>query len=197
MWRSVRWRDCYGMTTTHRTLNLGLALILAGAAWDLIMTTVLFSVVDISDGLWFQLDAPGMTMIAIGFAIYSHRTFPLAAAFGIFAAVHLIVSTDPDALGFLLAPGDLFIALCGVASTIWIAKTDGWGLKAAGVLAFTVSILTIAPLLAIYGDEGLTWGLPLYSMLMLAAWLILRRGSASGPLVDDSPTYSSATRTSH
>jgi hypothetical protein len=186
------------MTTTHRTINLGLALILTGALWDLIMTTVLFSVVDISDGLWFLLDAPGMTLIATGFALYSPKTLPVAAAFGIFAAMHLIVATDPEALGFLLGPGDLLIALSGVASTTWIAKTDGWGAKAAGVLAFTASILTIGPLLAINGEKVLVWALPLYSMFMLAAWLILRRGSISGPTVDASPTYmNGVTKTSH
>jgi hypothetical protein len=187
MWRSARWRDRWSMTSTHRNIDHGLALLLAGAVWDLVMTTVLFSVVDVSDGLWFLLDAPGMTLIAIGFAVYSSRTLPVAAAFGMFAAIHLVVATDPDALGFLLGPGDLIIALGGVASTIWIAKTDGWGAKSAGVLAFSVSILTIAPLLAIYGDAGLAWGLPLYSMFMLAAWLILRRGSVGGSTVDASP----------
>ncbi len=154
----------------------GLALILAGAVWDLIMTTVFFSVVDISDGLWFLLAAPGMALIAMGFALYSRRTLPVAAAFGIYAAIHVIVSTDPERLGFLLGPGDLFIALCGIGSTIWIARVEGWGAKPVGVLAFTVSILTVVPLLAIYGEAGLSWGLPLYSVLMLAAWLVLRRG---------------------
>ncbi len=176
----VRWRDGCGMTTTtQHTTKLGLALILAGAVWDLIMTTVLFSVVDISDGLWFLLDAPGMALIAIGFALYSRRTLPVAAAFGIFSTIHVIVSMDPEGLGFLLGPGDLFIALCGIASTIWIAKAEGWGAKSGGVLAFTVSILIIGPLLAIYGDAGLAWGLPSYSVFMLAAWVVLRRGLLS------------------
>jgi hypothetical protein len=179
-------------TTTQRTTNPGLALILTGAVWDLIMTTVLFSVVEISDGLWFLLDAPGMALIAMGFARYSRMTLPVAAAFGIFAAIHVTVSTDPDALGFLLGPGDLFIALCGIASTVWIAKTDGWSAKPAGVLTFTVSILTIGPLLAIYGDAGLAWGLPLYSVFMLAAWLVLRRGSLIRTTVDVPPTYTTA-----
>jgi hypothetical protein len=179
MWRWLLWRDpCCMTTTTPRTLTPGLALILGGAGWDLILTTVLFSVVDISDGLWFLLDAPGMALIAIGFARYSRCTIPVATAFGIFAAMHVIISTDPDALGFLLGPGDLLIALCGIASTIWITRTDGWGAEPGGVLAFTASILVIAPLLALYGDAGLAWGLPLYSVSMLAAWLVLRRGSA-------------------
>jgi hypothetical protein len=172
-------------TTTQRTIDPGLALILAGAVWDLMMTTFWFSVVDISDGLWFLLDALGMALIAIGFARYSRRTLPVAAAFGTFAAIHVIISTDPDALGFLLGPGDLLIAVCGIASTIWIAKTEGWSAKPGGVLAFTVSILIIGPLLAFYGDAGLAWGLPLYSLFMLAAWLMLRRGSVSGPRLQD------------
>jgi hypothetical protein len=177
MWRTPRWRDRYSMTTTtQHTTNRGLALILAGAMWDLIMTTVFVSVVEIPDALWFLLEGPGLALIAIGFSLYSRRTLPVAAAFGIFAAIHVIVSTDPDGLGFLLGPGDLLIALCGIASTIWIAKTDGWGTKPAGVLAFTTSILIIEPLLAIYGDAALRWGLPLYSVCMLAAWLVLRRG---------------------
>jgi hypothetical protein len=179
-------------TATQRTTDPGLALILAGAVWDLTMTTVLYSVVDISDRLWFLLDAPGMALIALGFARYSRMTLPVAAAFGIFAAVHVTVSTDPDALGFLLGPGDLVIALCGVVSTMWIAKTDGWSAKPAGVLTFTVSILTIGPLLAIYGDAGLAWGLPLYSVFMLAAWLVLRRGTVSGTTVDAASTYRTA-----
>jgi hypothetical protein len=154
----------------------GLALILAGAVWDLIMTTVLFSVVDIPDRLWFLLDSPGMALIAVGFALYSRRTLPVAAAFGVFWTLHLVISTDPDTLGFLLGPGDLFIALCGIASTIWIAKAEGWGSKSRGVLAFTASILIIGPLIAIYDDAGLAWGLPAYSVVMLAAWVVLRRG---------------------
>ncbi len=177
-------------TTTQRNTNRGLGLILAGAVWDLIMTTVFFSFVDISDGLWFLLDAPGMAMIAVGFALFSPRTRLVAAAFGIFAAAHVVISTDPDGLGFLLGPGDLVIALCGIACTIWIARTEGWGAKAGGVLLFTTSILVIGPLLAIGGDTGLAWALPLYSVLMLAAWLVLRRGSQSGAAVDLSPTYS-------
>jgi hypothetical protein len=168
------------MTTTmiapRTATKRGLPLILAGAVWDLVMTTVFFSVVDISDGLWFRLDAAGMALIAIGFALYSRRTLPVAAAFGIYSTIHVTVSTDPDGLGFLLGPGDLFIALCGIASTIWIAKTEGWGAKSGGVLAFTVSILIVGPLLAIYGDAGLAWGLPSYSACMLAAWVVLRRG---------------------
>jgi hypothetical protein len=179
-------------TTRQRTIDPGLALILAGAMWDLMMTTVFFSVVDISDGLWFLLDALGMALIAIGFARYSRRTLPAAAAFGTFAVIHVIISTDPDALGFLLGPGDLLIALCGIASTIWIAKTDGWSAKPGGVLAFTVSIMIIGPLLALYGDAGLAWGLPLYSLFMLTAWLILRRGSVSGQTVDAPPTVRTA-----
>jgi hypothetical protein len=195
MWRWVRQRDrCRMTTTTQRTINLGLALILAGALWDLIMTTVMFSAVDISDGHWFLLDCAGMTLVAIGFARYSRRTLPVAAAFGVFAAIHLVVSSDPDGLGFLLGPGDVLIALCGIASTIWIARTEGWGAKAGGVLAFTVSILTIGPLLALYGDTGLAWGLPLYSVLMLAAWLALQRGSMGGPSVDHAPTYRTASQ---
>lgn len=189
MWRMVRWRHRCCMTPTQRTTNLGLSLILAGAVWDLVMTTVLFSVVDISDRLWFLLDAPGMTLIAIGFVVFSRRTLPVAAAFGIFAAIHVIVSTDPDGLGFLLGPGDLFIAVCGVASTMWIARVDGWGAQAAGVLAFTASILTIGPLLAIWGDTGLAWGLPLYSLLMLAAWPLLRSGTTGGLTVGAGPAY--------
>jgi hypothetical protein len=171
-------------TTSQRTVDAALALILAGAAWDLIMTTVLFSVVDISDGLWFVLDAPGMALIATGFARYAPQTLPIAAAFAVFAAMHVIISTDPDGLGFLLGPGDLLIALCGLASTVWIARTEGWGAKAGGVLAFTASILVIGPLLAIAGDAGLAWGLPLYSVFMLAAWVQLRRGSGSSVGVD-------------
>jgi hypothetical protein len=193
MWRSVPWRDRRCMTTpTQRTLDLGLALILAGAVWDLFMTTVLFSAVDISDGLWFLLDAPGMALIAIGFARCSRKTLPVAAAFGLFAAMHALISTDPDAWGFLLGPGDLLIALCGTASTIWIAKTEGWGAKPGGVLAFTVSILVIGPLLAIYGDAGLAWGLPLYSVFMLAAWRLLRRGIVSRSSAVVPPTYTRA-----
>lgn len=189
MWRALRRCDrCSMTTTTQHTINRALALILAGAVWDLIMTTVFVSVLDISDGLWFLLDAPGMALIAIGFSLYSRRTLPVAAAFGIFVAIHVIVSTDPEGLGFLLGPGDLFIALCGIASTIWIAKTEGWGAKPAGVLAFTVSILIIGPLLAIYGDAGLAWGLPLYSVFMLAAWLVLRRGLAKSVDVVYEPT---------
>jgi hypothetical protein len=176
------------MTKTHheRQVVPALTLILAGAVWDLIMTTVFFSVVDISDGLWFLLDAPGMALIAIGFALYSRRTLPVAAAYGIFAVTHVIISTDPDRLGFLLGPGDLFIALCGIGSTIWIARVEAWGAKPSGVLAFTVPILFIGPLVAIYGDAGLSWGLPLYSVLMLAAWLVLRRSSVSPRLPLDS-----------
>ena len=166
-------------TTTPRTNPVGLALILAGALWDLIMTTVFFSLVDISDGHWFLLDAPAMALIAIGFARFSRQTFPVAAAFGLYAAAHLVISTDPDGLGFLLGPGDLLIALCGIASTIWFARTEGWGATAGGVLAFTASILVVVPLIAIWGDAGLAWGLPLYSVCMLAAWLLLRRGSPS------------------
>jgi hypothetical protein len=154
----------------------GQALILAGALWDLVMTTVLFSLVDISDGLWFLLDAPGMALIAVGFALLSRSTLPVALAFGIFAAIHVIVATDPDRLGFLLGPGDVLIALCGIGSTIWIARVEAWGAKPSGVLGFTVSILIIGPLLALSGDAGLSWGLPLYSVLMLAAWVALRRG---------------------
>jgi hypothetical protein len=179
---------CCMTTTTQRTIDPGLALILAGAAWDLIMTTVFFSAVDISDGSWFLLDAMGMALIAVGFARYSRQTLPVAAAFGIFAVMHVIISTDPDSLGFLLGPGDLLIALCGIASTIWLARTDGWSAKPAGVLTFTVSILVIGPLLALYGDAGLAWGLPLYSLSMLVAWLLLRRGSVTGPTAD-APSY--------
>jgi hypothetical protein len=179
------------MTTTmiapRTTTKRGLALILAGAVWDLVMTTVFFSVVDISDGLWFLLDAPGMALIAIGFALYSSRTLPVAAAYGIFSTIHVIVSTDPEGLGFLLGPGDLVIPLCGIASTIWIAKAEGWGAKSGGVLAFTAPILIILPLLAIYGEAGLSWGLPLYSVLMLAAWLVLRRGLRQPPAAATSP----------
>ncbi len=174
-------------TTTQRTTNPGLALILAGVAWDLILTTLLFSLVDIPDGLWFLLDAPGMALIAIGFARYSPKTIPVAAAFGIFAAMHLVISTNPDGLGFLLGPGDLLIALCGIASTIWISRTEGWSAKPGGVLAFTGSILVIGPLFALFGDTGLAWGLPLYSLLMLASWLLLRRGFVSGAKVDAAP----------
>ena len=179
-------------TTTQRNSYPGLALILAGAAWDLIMTTIMFSVVDLPDGLWFLLDAPGMALIALGFARYSRKTLPVAAAFGIFAAMHVIISTNPDGLGFLLGPGDLLIALCGFASTIWIVRTEGWGAKSGGVLAFTASILVIGPLLAIYGDTGLAWGLPLYSLCMLAACSLLRRGSVEGPSADAPPTYTLA-----
>lgn len=174
------------MTKTTQQ-DTSLSLILAGAVWDLIMTTVFFSFVDISDGLWFLLDAPGMAMIAVGFARLSPKTRPVAAAFGIFAAAHVVISTDPDALGFLLGPGDLMIALSGVASTIWLTRTVGWGAQAGGVLAFTASILVIGPLLAVGGDTGLAWGLPLYSVLMLAAWQVLRRGSRSAPAVDLPP----------
>ena len=181
-------------TTTHHSTHLGLGLILAGAVWDLIMTTVFFSFVNISDGLWFLLDAPGMATIAVGFALFSPKTRPVAAAFGVFAASHVVISTDPDGLGFLLGPGDLAIALCGIASTIWITRTEGWGARAGGVLAFTASILVIGPLLAIGGDTGLAWGLPLYSVLMLAAWLVLRVGPQSEPAVDISSAYST---TSH
>ena len=95
--------------------------------------------------------------------------------------MHLVISTNPDGLGFLLGPGDLLIALSGIASTIWITRTEGWSAKPGGVLAFTGSILVIGPLLALFGDTGLAWGLPLYSMFMLASWLLLRRGSESGP----------------
>jgi hypothetical protein len=189
----VRWRNRYRMTTTtKRSLDLGLDLILAGVVWDLMMTTVFFSVVNVSDGPWFLLDALGMALIAIGFARYSRRTLPVSAAFGIFAAMHVIISTDPDALGFLLGPGDSLIALCGIASTIWITKTEGWSVKPAGVLAFTVSILIIGLLLALYGDTGLAWGLPLYSLLMLAAWLMLRRASVSAPTVEAPATSTTA-----
>jgi hypothetical protein len=169
---------------TATATKRGLVLILAGAVWDLTMTTVLFSVVDISDGLWFRLDAWGMALIAIGFALYSRRTLPVAAAFGIYSTIHVIVSTDPDGLGFLLGPGDLFIALCGIASTIWIARAEGWGAKSGGVLTFTVSILIVGLLLAIYGDAGLAWGLPSYSVFMLAAWVVLRRRLRWRPTVD-------------
>jgi hypothetical protein len=165
--------DSLGTERPGATSKRGLALILAGALGDLIMTTVFFSVVD---RLWFLLDAAGMALIAIGFALYSRRTLPVAAAYGIYTAIHVTVSTDPDRLGFLLAPGDLFIALCGIASTIWIAKAEGWGAKSGGVLAFTGSILIVGPLIAIYGDAALTWALPSYSVLMLAAWVVLRRG---------------------
>ena len=146
------------------------------------MTTVFFSFVDISDGLWFLLDAPGMAMIAVGFARLSPKTRPVAAAFGIFAAAHVVISTDPDALGFLLGPGDLHFALSGVASTIWLTRTVGWGAQAGGVLAFTASILVIGPLLAVGGDTGLAWGLPLYSVLHARrmagppAWIPQRAG---------------------
>ena len=72
MWCWSEWRDrCAMTTTTQRTTDPGLALILAGVVWDLVMTTLLFSLVDIPDGLWFLLDAPGMALIAIGFARYS------------------------------------------------------------------------------------------------------------------------------
>jgi hypothetical protein len=168
--------DSFGTDRAGATTTRGLALILAGAVWDLIMTTVFFSIVDISDGLWFRMDAAGMALIAIGFALYSRRTLPVAAAFGVYSTIHVIVSTDPDGLGFLLGAGDLFIALCGIASTIWIARAEGWGAKSGGVLAFTASILIVGPLLAIYGDAGLAWGLPSYSVFMLAAWVVLRRG---------------------
>ena len=182
MWRRRARHDRYDMTTTtQRSTNPGLALILTGAAWDLIMTTLLFSIVDIPDGLWFLLDAPGMALIAIGFARYSRKTLPVAAAFGTFAAMHVLISTNPDPLGFLLGPGDLLIALCGIASTIWIARSEGWGAEPGGVLAFTVSILIIGLLLALFGDASLAWGLPLYSLFMLAAWLLLRRGSVESP----------------
>ena len=187
-----RWRHRCGMTTTQRTISPGLGLILAGAVWDLIMTTALFSIAQNSDGLWFLLDAPGMALIAIGFARYSHRTRPVAAAFGLFAAMHLLISTNPDSFSFLLGPGDLLIALSGVVSTIWIARTEGWGAKPLGVLAFTASILVIGLLLAIAGDAGLAWGLPLYSVLMLAAWLVLRRGSVTVPTAVAPATYTSA-----
>jgi hypothetical protein len=180
------------MTTTQRNDNPGLVLILAGAVWDLIMTTVMFSLVDISDGLWFLLDAVGMALIAMGFARYSRKTVPVAAAFGTFAALHLIISTNPDTLGFLLGPGDLLIALCGIGSTIWIAKTEGWSAKPGGVLAFTISILIIGPLLALAGDTGLAWGLPLYSLFMLAAWLLLRRGPGSNTTVEARTRYITA-----
>jgi hypothetical protein len=186
---SARQSDRCCMTTTQRTTDLGLAFILAGAVWDLLMTTVLFSVVDIPDGLWFLLDAPGMALIAIGFARYSHTTLPVSAAFGLFAATHVIVSTNPAALGFLLGPADLLIALGGIASTVRIIKTEGWGAKPGGVLAFTASILIIGPLLAIYGDPGLAWGLPVYSVSMLVAWLLLRRGSTSASTEQLSPMY--------
>ena len=193
MWHWSARRDrCAMTTTTQRTSNPGLALILAGVVWDLILTTILFSLVDIPDGLWFLLDAPGMALIAIGFARYSPKTLPVAAAFGLFAAMHLVISTNPDGLGFLLGPGDALITLCGIASTIWITRTEGWGAKAGGVLAFTGSIQMIGVLLALFGDTGLAWGLPLYSVFMLGSWVLLRRGSVSGATVDAAPAYRTA-----
>jgi hypothetical protein len=179
-------------TTTQRTTNPGLPLILAGVVWDFIMTTLLFSLVSIPDGLWFLLDAPGMALVAIGFARYSPKTLPVAAAFGLFAALHLVISTNPDGLGFLPGPGDVIITLCGIASTIWITRTEGWGAKAGGVLAFTGSIQIIGVLLVLFGDTGLAWGLPLYSLFMLGSWVLLRRGSLSGSTVDAAPAYRTA-----
>ncbi len=60
------------------------------------------------------------------------------------------------------------------------------------MLAFTASIQTIGPLLALFGDTGLAWGLPLYSLFMLGSWLLLRRGSVSVATVDAAPAYGTA-----
>jgi predicted cobalt transporter CbtA len=55
---------------------------------------------------------------------------------------------------------------------------------------FTTSVLIIGPLLAVAGDAGLAWGLPLYSVFMLAALLMLRRETRSASAANLSPTYS-------
>lgn len=60
-------------------------------------TTVCATVVEVSDGLRFLLDAPGMALIAIGFALYLRTTLPVAAAFRIFSRIHVIASLDRGA----------------------------------------------------------------------------------------------------